>query len=218
MRDLDAHPVTIRTTDPETRKMISLAIGRWDVQNLMAQAVGRRETIALIPSIIFPATRGEYEPMARWIIAQRREPFSAMAYAMDCASSQSTERLALADREVKETLLGRIVDFPFPEVCDAWGVPRAPDEFRTPVHSDVPTLFISGTLDGRTPLSNAQEVMPGFSHKAEIVVEGIGHTWGLFLASPRIIELIGEFMRDRPVPKTTIPQPPIRFALPKMTG
>jgi hypothetical protein len=39
----------------------------------------------------------------------------------------------------------------------AWGSPDLGDDFRAPVKSNVLALFISGTLDARTPVSNAEE-------------------------------------------------------------
>ena len=50
----------------------------------------------------------------------------------------------------------------FPEVCDARGVSQLDASFRSPLASDVPALFISGTLDVRTPLSNAEETPERF--------------------------------------------------------
>ena len=49
------------------------------------------------------------------------------------------------------------------------------DDFRAPVESDAPTLFCAGTLDGRTPIANAEEVRRGFRNSRLIVVEGMTH-------------------------------------------
>ncbi len=51
-----------------------------------------------------------------------------------------------------------------PRVCSAVPIEQAGPAFRSPVCSDVPTLFISVTQDGRTPVSNALEVIGGFSN------------------------------------------------------
>ncbi|MGY1424807.1 alpha/beta hydrolase [Lysobacter sp. A289] len=49
------------------------------------------------------------------------------------------------------------------------------EAFRAPLQSDVPALFISGTLDGRTPPGNAKALMPGFSDAAHLLVHGASH-------------------------------------------
>ena len=86
-----------------------------------------------------------------------------MSYMMDCASGQTAARREQIAREAKGTLLEDISNFPFPEICEAWNAPDLGDEFRAPLRSDVPVLFISGTLDARTPISNAEEYSKGFS-------------------------------------------------------
>lgn len=71
-------------------------------------------------------------------------------------------------------------------------MPQLDASFRSPLASDVPTLFISGTLDVRTPLSNAEEIQKGFSNSRLVVVEGAAHSDQLLIASP----LIGKVMLD----------------------
>ncbi|HJZ80103.1 MAG TPA: alpha/beta hydrolase [Pyrinomonadaceae bacterium] len=47
---------------------------------------------------------------------------------------------------------------------------------RPVAHSDVPALFISGTLDARTPISNAEEYRKGFPNSTHIVIENAVHS------------------------------------------
>jgi hypothetical protein len=58
--------------------------------------------------------------------------------------------------------------------------------------------FISGTLDGRTPVSNADEVRQGFRNSGHLVLEGAGHSDDLLLGSRRIPEIILSFLRGGP--------------------
>ena len=60
--------------------------------------------------------------------------------------------------------------------CSLW--PRAvlPKGYRNPVHSSVPTLFVTGDQDGGTPLWFTPRVAKNFSHRAIVVVRGQGHT------------------------------------------
>ena len=60
-------------------------------------------------------------------------------------------------------------------MCRGWGVPPLADEFRQPLTSAVPALFVSGTLDGDTPEENTEEVIPGFRNAARLVIEGAPH-------------------------------------------
>ena len=54
------------------------------------------------------------------------------------------------------------MNFPFPDICNAWNVPQIPQTERMLVHSKVPVLFISGGLDGRTPVESVGELQQNF--------------------------------------------------------
>ena len=98
-----------------------------------------------------------------------------MMLAMDAASGASPERIRQIEAERREALLDDAFNLPFPCVGDVIGVDDLGAGFRTPVQAQTPTLFCCGTLDGRTPISNARAVMRGFPNAHLIVVEGASH-------------------------------------------
>jgi len=56
-------------------------------------------------------------------------------------------------------------------------------DYRAPVISAVPTMFVSGAADGGTPLWYADRVAAGFSNRLRVIVKGQGHTeWSDCLA------------------------------------
>jgi len=83
--------------------------------------------------------------------------------------------------------------------------------FREPVRSDVPVLFISGTLDANTPASNAEEVQQGFPKSMHLTIEGAGHGDDLFLSSPKIKEVMIEFMKRGLISTRRIALPQVKF-------
>ena len=109
------------------------------------------------------------------------------------------------------SLLGGDIDFPIPRICAACGLPELPDSFRAPFGCDVPTLLLSGTLDGRTPPANAEEVRRGLRNSWHIFIDGAGHGNELFLSSPEIRTTMLEFMKTGQVATNTITLPPIQF-------
>ena len=131
---------------------------------------------------------------------------------MDCASGQTSARRERITKEAKDTLLGDISNFPFPDVCEEWKAPDLGDAFRAPLRSDVPVLFISGTLDARTPVSNAEEYRTGFPNSTHMIIDGAVHSDPLFLSSPKIKEGMMEFLRGQPVTVTKISGEPLKFA------
>lgn len=59
----------------------------------------------------------------------------------------------------------------------------------------MPVLIISGTLDARTPVSNAGEYLTGFKNGTHMIIEGAVHSDPLFLSSPKIKDGMMEFLR-----------------------
>ncbi len=134
-----------------------------------------------------------------------------MSAAMDAASGISPKRKRRIAQEASECLLGDAINFPSGPALAGLGVPDLGDEFRAPLHSAVPALFISGTLDGRTPPANAEETRVGFSRSAHWILDGAGHSDPLFLSSPEIIPGIRDFFSGKVLEDRTIELPPLRF-------
>jgi tetratricopeptide (TPR) repeat protein len=159
--------------------------------------------------------RGDYADLARWAYAFRKpRALSAMTLAMDCASYASPARLERIEREGRTALLGAAIDYPFPGLCQVPGLPRLDEGFRAPLESDIPTLFISGTLDGRTPVENAEEVAAGFSNGRHLVIQGAAHSDPLFLSSPAILETMLAFARGEEIGDSVIAGPAWTFPRP----
>jgi pimeloyl-ACP methyl ester carboxylesterase len=210
---LDAKPETVEITDPQTKLKIKVIVNKFVMQYIVANNIGTTVT-ARFPALFYRASKGDFtNPAQVWLSQSRSEIGSAMSYMMDCASGQMAARRERIAREAKGTLLEDIFNFPFPDICDEWKAPDLGDEFRAPLRSDVPVLFISGTLDARTPVSNAEEYRTGFPNSTHIIIEGAVHSDPLFLSSPKIKEGMMEFLRGQPVTSTKITAAPMKFVL-----
>lgn len=186
-----------------------------DVRQLAGDLASRRRSIPEIPALFGPAAVDDFTPLARVArSALRSARLSAMALAMDCASGVSPERLEMARREAPMTAVGTALDFPFPDFCDAVGVPDLGAAFRAPVRSEVPVLFLSGTLDGRTPAANAEEVLAGFPRGVHVVVENTGHDHELLMGSPQIVATIVGFLMGETPAADRLPLPPVELGSP----
>jgi len=209
---LDAEPAAVEITDPRTRRKVSVIVNKFVMQYIVADNIGTDVT-GRFPAFFYRASKGDFtNPAQVWLSYSRDDIGSAMSYMMDCASGQTAARRARILEEEKSTLLGSLADHLFPEVCAEWKAPDLGDEFRSPVRSDVPVLFISGTLDARTPISNAEEYRKGFPNSTHIIIENAVHSDPLFLSSPKILEGMLEFLKGKPVTTTRIAGPPIKFA------
>lgn len=127
--------------------------------------------------------------------------FRPMTYLMDVASGSGPERRAMIEEQAKTALLGQHMNFSLHlETVD----PKLDlgEAFRTAPVSDVPTLVLSGTLDGRTYPESGQEATAGLSQRQTMIVENAGHN--LFMMSPEITEVIQDFMRGGDVDGRTL--------------
>ncbi len=209
---VDDKPVLVEVTDPRTKQKVGVTINKFSLQLLTAFSFGLDE--AGIPAIYYAMSKGDYS-----IAAQRLLGFtggtqnigSGMSFMMDCYSGTSAARRKRIAAEAKTTLLGDVLDFPFPDVCEAWGNPDLGDGFRKNPRSRIPALFISGTLDVRTPPSNAEEVRRGFSNSVHLIIDGAVHSDPLFLSSPKIKDVMLEFIKGQKVSTTSIALPAIKF-------
>jgi pimeloyl-ACP methyl ester carboxylesterase len=195
---LDSSAVSVETQDPATQESALVTVGAFDVQWLTAGSIGSSQILSQLPFLFERLSAGEYSIIAPFVLGSRSRNMLAMTFAMDCSSSASPERLERIRREETETLLGDAVDFPLPYVCDAWPHAQLGEDFRAPVRSDVPVQFISGTLDGRTPVENAAEVRSGFPNSGHLVLEGAAHSDDLLLSSPRISQIALDFLTGGP--------------------
>jgi pimeloyl-ACP methyl ester carboxylesterase len=174
---LKERPATVEVDDPPLRQKVRVTVGEFDLVKVTANGLGDVAFLRRLPARIHALAKGDYTWLAEEALKMRRGavPTNAMTYQMDCASGLSAERRERIAREAPGAVLADVIDFPWPDVCDAWGNPDLGAEFRRNPVSQVPVLFFSGTLDGRTPASNAEEVRAGFPNSHHILVEGMAH-------------------------------------------
>ena len=210
---VERQPAVVEMTDPRTQQKVKVTLNKFALQMLVTNSFGGEE--GMLPARLYAMSKGDYAGAgAGWLrlLSRLTGPGSAMTNMMDCYSGVSPARRQHIEREAKATLLGDVIDLPQPFVCDAWGSPDLGEAFRTSTsRSAVPVLFISGTFDVRTPVSNAEEVRKGFPNSDHLIIEGAVHSDPLFLSSPKIKDVMLEFMKKQKLSTTKITLPPLKF-------
>lgn len=195
LKALQAAPIQVEVKVPGQAASASLTIGAEGLQYLLRRDIGDTNDTANLITLIRDAARGDYGMLARYA-GRRFAEFSGgsalMGTVMDCASGVSAERQAAITREVPGSLLGRMTNFPFPDICEQLKLPALPAEFRTAVVSTRPALFISGSLDSNTPPYQAEQVRWGFPNSIHVIVENAGHESTLPL--PEVQKLMVDFL------------------------
>lgn len=208
---LERRPVTIRIVnvegpDAETR----LVVGRRDLAAVTMSMLSDPQTTFQLPALYRRLTGGDFTDVADAIQDLRRiGGFEAMPEAMDAASGISPARRDRLYSEDKTLLLGSGVLQANLATARGLGVRDLGDAFRSSLVSDIPTLFISGNLDGRTPPTNAEELIEGFSRARHIVVRHGGHGNDLLIATPELERsIVDHFLGREPRDTEIAVQPP----------
>ena len=167
--------------------------GKFAVQLVLGNALGSIRAIRELPAFIRELARGDLATLARRVErGLTGRGIHGMQLAMDYASGASAERARMIEAQRGEALLDDSFNLPFPFVGDDLGVDDLGDEFRAPVQSDVPTLFCAGTLDGRTPIANAEAARRGFPSSHLVIVDGATHETPTLLLDLQTAFLRGE--------------------------
>lgn len=213
---LNAQPATVSVTPRGASAPVTVTFDGWALQMLASQSIADPSAIANLPLAVFAADRGMYEPVAQGLmgLTQQLSGFRGMPDAMDLASGISPARLALVTKEAETSLLGDTLNFPMPHILGIRPQIDLGDSFRAPFNSNVPALFISGTLDGRTYPDEAAEEIKGFTNKRRLIVENGGHN--IYEADKRIQDAVIAFFKGEPTPDRIVFDPP-KIALPPGT-
>jgi pimeloyl-ACP methyl ester carboxylesterase len=205
---LERQPATVTITDRKTRKPLEVKVGKFGLQWLIVRDLGDTNDLPNFPAFLYTIDRGDYSMLAR-LVERRFNEYSAgmpmMTLVMDASSGATRERDAQIAREAKTALLGNVMNFPFPEIGEVFGNPELGDGFRSPIRTNVPTLFISGSLDNNTPPFQADEVRQQFKQSTHIVVENAGHE--SMLDQPQIRQAIVDFLLGKDVSRVKVALP-----------
>jgi pimeloyl-ACP methyl ester carboxylesterase len=209
---LKVKPAFVKIKD-EKGVPLSLSFGRFEVQLLTGYSISDPERLPGLLKLYKAMDQEIYEPAGQLIYKNLRRKnlvLRAMPLMMDIASGISGQRLNLVKNQAKTSLLGDALNFPMPHLAGLFGeIPDLGDVFRENVQTDVPALFLTGTLDGRTYPEAHEEIMQGFSQATQIIVENAGHN--IFMVSPEITKIIVSFMKGKPINKTHLKIAPPKF-------
>lgn len=110
----------------------------------------------------------------------------------DLASGISAKRQQLFQQQQNDALLGGMLNFPMPQLNGSIPELDLGDSFREESTQAIPTLVLSGTLDGRTYLAEQQQAVAGLSARQQVTVLYGGHN--LLESSPQVLTLMQQFL------------------------
>ena len=183
--EVEANPsMMLVDDDPEFYHTLS----PFEMQRITGYALADPARVASILEGYADTADGDYTWFRRyldWVVGDNSISLGGMSEAMDIASGISPERLARVEAEADTALLGDALSFSMPHLRDAISGIDLGEDFREPVRSDRPALFLSGTLDGRTYPEAHAEIAAGFTNGAIVTIKNAGHN--LFFSHPDLV-------------------------------
>jgi hypothetical protein len=203
----DEHPVMVQA-DRRDGSTAPVLLTKETLQIVTSALIADPNSAIRVLSLYAALDAGQIEPVAGLLgfLYPAGAPivFDAMPLAMDVASGVSEQRLALVEEQAEAALLGTWLNFPMPQLRGALGLDLG-EAFRAPPESDVPTLLLTGTLDGRTYPAEQAAAVAGLSALTHITVVNAGHN--LFMTTPDVTEIIQRFMRGEEIAAREIVAP-----------
>jgi len=200
---LEKKPLLLTLAEGEKTKQVFFV--KRDMQQFTAGAISDPAGALQILQLYHALDHGVTEPLGPLVqqYGNTGAPisFRPMSAAMDLASGQSQKHYQLVMDQAKTALLGSQLN----SSIHLSGVIPGLDlgkEFREPPVSDVPTLVLRGTLDGRIYPDSQLEATAGLTQRQVVTVINAGHN--LFMTSPEVTEVMRTFMRSEVLKQTEI--------------
>jgi pimeloyl-ACP methyl ester carboxylesterase len=134
---------------------------------------------SLLPALIHQAAHGTLRPLAAQAIMNARQIGDQLANGMQfsviCAEDEPYFAAAVDRAAMAKTYQGAEQVDAVREICKLW--PRGPvdSDLHAPLHSDIPTLLLSGEADPVTPPGDAERAASGLTRHRHLILKGEGH-------------------------------------------
>jgi pimeloyl-ACP methyl ester carboxylesterase len=168
----------VRVQIPNHPQRVPLYRGR--VAEWFRAKLYRPSGAVALPWMIHQAFMDDWTPIVEGILSDARSASSEFSFGLfftiTCSEDLRFEPQVDLSKETQATFLKDYRLRQQQAACRYWPKESLPADYRRPVHSSVPALFVSGDADGATPLWYAEHAARGFEHHARVVVKGQGHT------------------------------------------
>jgi pimeloyl-ACP methyl ester carboxylesterase len=174
---LEREPIAVTVTDRATKEPVTFPVGADTLRSFLVADLGDASDFPFFPALLLTIERND-PSILQWFAEKRynqRSGVDLMVLGMRCSAGASASHDEEIAREARESPFRNAVNFPFPDVCSALPVADLGDPWRAPLISNVPVLFISGTLDSNTPPYQAEQVRWGLPNATHLIVANAGH-------------------------------------------
>lgn len=212
MQQLESSPVVLEIKNPIVKKKMKVKVGAFGLALILRLDIDDASDIPVLPKLLHSIDQGDYS-LLKWFVQKR----IVMAFGIPgngitqgVSAGASEERWGRIKMEASESQFGDVVNFPFTDAKKAWPEVELDLNMEEPLTSTVRTLFVSGDLDCRTPVVQAEELKEGFTNSTHLVVKNAGHEqamWNLQIFD----QAIPQFLSGKDVSDTKAANKSIKF-------
>jgi pimeloyl-ACP methyl ester carboxylesterase len=189
--ELARRPARTLIQDPRTGERASIQVNENVFLTGLFRPLYVAELASLLPFGISSAASGDYNPL----LAQNLELADDIAQNLSIGMhlsvicAEDIPRITREDLErLGQSFFGRALVDDFVRACATWPRGKLPDDFYTPVHSNVPALILSGGIDPATPPRHGELVAATLPNSRHFVAPHLGHGVSLHGCAPRLVE------------------------------
>jgi len=135
---------------------------------------------SLLPALIHESAHGKLRPLASQSIMNARQIGDQLANGMQYSVICSEDEPFIAAANIDRAAMARsyqgteLVDA-LQEICKLWPHGPVDADLHAPLHSDIPTLLLSGEADPVTPPADAERAAVGLTRHRHLILKGEGH-------------------------------------------
>ncbi len=195
-------PRRVSATDASTGQVREITIGRDQIASWVFASLYGANFSSLIPLAIEAAHRGDWAPFAA-LISNTADLGNSMYYGMRL-SVVCAEDVPFVDNDAtaySNTFLGHSAVREMIADCEVWPRGDIPADYHEPIHSDIPTLVLSGELDPATPPRWGDQAAATLTNSKHVVLAGVGHGVQMVPCGSAMIE---DFIKDPDVDKLDV--------------
>jgi pimeloyl-ACP methyl ester carboxylesterase len=180
LREYGPQKSAVTIDDPNSGLPLEIQFNR-RILNAALRLLSYSSTQAsLLPALIHAAAHGKLRPLAAQSVMNMRQISDQLAngmqYSVICSEDEPFFAAANIDRAAAaKTYQGTDMLDALHEICGLW--PRGPvdPDLHAPLHSDIPTLLLSGEADPVTPPVDAERAAVGLTRHRHLILKGEGH-------------------------------------------
>jgi len=145
-------PISQQVRDPLTDELSDFLLTRGKFSGAIRMAMYMPNIRALIPHAINQAAQGNYQPILGIYTLTADSTGIAIGMHASVVCGEDIHRITSQMRkDAKDSYISGNMLEGLEKTCQAWPMPSESENFSEPIHSDIPTLLLSGELDPATP-------------------------------------------------------------------